>query len=114
MGIFNVLIFCIGLFTLLILVHFWTDKTKLGNYLMNWFGKRFLNICPYPEADKSREKQEPIYDYEVSGYRLYCKLGRETTTYSFSTEREAARFIRMYKRMYRGKIVRLEKIMKAK
>lgn len=114
MGIIKVLAVGIGIGTLLILLSIWAEKTKFGNQVMNCFGKRFLNVCPYPEAEKDSETVEAIFDYKVVGYRLYTKLNGETTIHSFNTEREVARFINMYKRMYRGKVTRLEKIMRAK
>jgi hypothetical protein len=112
MGIIGVLLVGIGVCTMLVLLSLWAEKTRFGNQVMNWFGKRFLNVCPYPESDKDDE--ESLFDYEVTGYRLYCKLNGETTVHGFNNEKEVARFINMYKRMYRGKITRLEKIMRAK
>lgn len=85
------------------------EHTYIGRRLMKQFDRWFVKT--YMVNRKATDNQ--VFEYETTGYRLYCKNDRESMVYSFSTEHEMAQFMNMYKRTYRGRIIRIEKIMRA-
>jgi hypothetical protein len=99
--------------TAILMLTIWCEKTKLGNRVICWFGRKFMNVNLADEFDDDSETKS-YFEYEVSSYRLYVKLDGNVSTYTLPSEKEVIRFIRMHKKMYKGNIIRLEKIMKAK
>ena len=102
--------FCVFFFFLGITTLFF-EHTRLGRRIMRQFDKWFVKSYI---AQNPSDTTVSLFDYDVAGYRLYCKNDHESMIYTFKTEGEVANFISLYKKTYRGRIVRLEKIMRAR
>lgn len=86
-------------------------KSKLGNKFVQWINNRFLNLCIDAYTDTSKDD---YLDYETFYYRVHYLVNGDASSQSFKTEKELISYLKTFRRFYKGKIVRIEKIMKAK